>query len=794
MKMFHFVCRGLLVLAVATLTLTISPAEAEAQSGTGPSAGNNALARELLRELVEIDTTPAQGCTKAAQALATRLRDAGFPESDVLLLGPRPDRQNLVVRMRGRGKAKPILVIAHLDTVDAPREGWHSDPFRLTERDGFFYGRGVNDVKNEAADVIANLIRLRTEGFAPDRDIVVALTADEETGNANGVAWLLREHRDLLEVDYCLNLDGGGGMIEKGQRVRLLLETCQKFNVTFRLETKGPAGHPSMPEKENPICRLSAGVARLGQYQFPFRFNETTRAYFERLAQHETGQVAADMRAVAQDPPDLDAAKRLADASTFSNAILHTALAVLRMEGGQAGSGLPETARATVICRVFPGDTPEFVRSSIETVLADPKITLTVIHQARPSPVAPLRPEILEAVERAAKGTWPDTPVLPVLAPWSSDSATLLRAGIPSYGVSAMFCDEQANTHGSDERLPIASFDQGVNYFYEVLKTLASIPVTNDFPRLIGDYLGQSPPGATPQVFARGIVSTDDKEHGVPVFSPDGNEVFWQEARPPGPNNSEWLGWGMTVRRENGQWSAPRLSPYLSLPVFSADGGRLYFGAPRPGATREDGQQDIWVAERQGNGWSTPKCLDLIARSPELQLATWPTIARNGNLYFVSSVPEQRNKLGIARAEFINGEYAKPKLLPGNINLAPYRNWAPFIAPDESYLVFSSTRPGSLDDEGDLYISRPLGDGKWTDPTPLGSPINTPMQERFSGLSPDGKYFFFTRWSPEHDEDVYWVDAASVPELHSATTGPGRARLSWSLSRSSTAKAGRSAR
>lgn len=438
------------------------------------SSGSKTLARDLLRELVEINTTPSNGSTRAAEAMAKRLRDAGFPESDVMLLGPQPSRKNLVARLRGRGKAKPILVIAHLDVVDAPSADWHSDPFRLTERDGFYYGRGVNDVKNEAANIVANLIRLREEGYVPDRDIVIALTADEETGNANGIAWLLREHRDLLDVDYCLNLDGGGGMIEKGQRVRLLVETCQKFNMTFRLETKGPAGHPSMPEKENPIYRLASGITRLEKFQFPFRFNETTRAYFERLAQYETGQVAADMLAVVKNPPDHEAAKRLADISAFYNSILHTSFTVMRIEGGQSGGGLPETAWATVLCKVFPGDTPEFVRSSIETALADPKISLTVTYQARPSPVAPLRPEIMEAIQNTAGKIWPGTPVLPVLAPWSSDSGTLLRAGIPSYGVSAMFCDEQNNTHGSNERLPVVSFDQGVNYFYQLLKTLTT--------------------------------------------------------------------------------------------------------------------------------------------------------------------------------------------------------------------------------------------------------------------------------------------------------------------------------
>ncbi len=295
-----------------------------------------------------------------------------------------------------------------------------------------------------------------------------------------------------------------------------------------------------------------------------------------------------------------------------------------------------------------------------------------------------------------------------------------------------------------------------------------SLPIEVEFHNLTGAYLGQTPPGATPQVFAPGIVSTDANEHSAPSFSPDGNEVFWWANRWPddGPPMS------MTMRRENGRWSALRVSPFGIMPAFSPDGRRIYFYAPRPGLeAAKDSQQnlDIWVAEKQGDGWSEPKCLNLVARYPEIRFAAMPRIARNGTLYFVGYAPDTKSNNGIYRAELINGEYAKPELLPRSINLPPFLNWAPFIAPDESYLLFSSNRRDPDHDDGDIYISRRLADDSWTDPVSLGEPVNSPMQEVFPGLSPDGKYLFFCRYTPGRKNDVYWVDAASIPALRSNT-------------------------
>jgi acetylornithine deacetylase/succinyl-diaminopimelate desuccinylase-like protein len=453
------------------------PAQEKKNAPIPAPSSDRVLARDLLRELVEINTTPAYGSTKAAEAMAARLRSAGFLESDVLVLGPRPDRQNLVARIRGRGKAKPILLIAHLDVVDAPREGWSEglDPFRLSERDGFFYGRGVNDVKNAVASLVASLVRLRAEGFVPDRDIVVALTADEETGNANGIAWLLAEHRDLMDVAYCLNLDGGGGQMENGKRLRLTVQTCEKANVSFRAETTSPGGHSALPVKDNAIYRLAAGLTRLAQYEFPFRFNETTRAYFDRLSKIEKGPVADNMRAVAKDPPDLAAAQRLATASTFHNAILRTTAVTTRLQAGHADNALPQTASAVINCRMFPGDTLEFVHRTLAEALADSKIKLAPLGAGRESPVSPLVPAVLGPIEKLSNEMWPGIPVLPTMDPWASDSARLRRAGIPTFGVSGTFGEmDSGNSHGANERLPVESFYESNEFLHRLLKTLTA--------------------------------------------------------------------------------------------------------------------------------------------------------------------------------------------------------------------------------------------------------------------------------------------------------------------------------
>ena len=451
--------------------------------GQEPRPSDRVFARDLLRELVEINSTLAFGSTAAAKAMAARFRSAGFPEPDIVLAGPTPDKQNLVVRMHGNGSAKPILLVAHLDVVDAPKEGWSPglDPFRLTERDGFFYGRGVLDMKHAVATIMVTLIRLRAEGFVPKRDIIVAFTADEEGGNANGVSWLLANHRDWIDAAYCLNPDAGGGQIEKGRRVRMTVQTSEKTNVSFRAATKNEGGHSSLPVKENAIYQLAKGLARLAERDLPFRFNETTRAYFEHMAALETGQTAADMQAVAKDPPDLAAAGRLAAGSAYFNAILRTTCVATRLSGGHADNALPQTAAAVINCRIFPGDTVEFVRNTLTEIMADPGIAVTRLAAGPPSPASPLLPEVMGAIEKLTQEMWPGMPVFPVMDPWASDSLSLRRAGLPAFGVNGAFGElDLGNAHGANERLPVDAYYEGVEFCYRLIKTLtASGPAQN---------------------------------------------------------------------------------------------------------------------------------------------------------------------------------------------------------------------------------------------------------------------------------------------------------------------------
>jgi hypothetical protein len=291
-----------------------------------------------------------------------------------------------------------------------------------------------------------------------------------------------------------------------------------------------------------------------------------------------------------------------------------------------------------------------------------------------------------------------------------------------------------------------------------ILVFIAQTLYGQQFTDLYGDYFGQAPPGDTPLVFARGIISDNYQQHGVPSFSPDGNEVFWQTNRRPANDSEKWITSSLMMKRIGDKWTAPEVSPYSSTPFFSPDGKRIYFF--------DEKGKDLSFVEKQSNNCSEPKFLNLITRFPELKFAYMLSIARNGTLYFLGYATGLWNNFGIYRTELINGEYSKPEKLPPSINTpGGMRNWAPFIAPDESYLIFCSTRELPDYDEGDLFISFRQPDGSWTDPVNMGEPINTHQMERFSALSPDGKYLFFTRDTPGYDEDVYWVSAAIIDKL-----------------------------
>lgn len=473
----------LLVLALAGLALA-------APSATGPAAAQSAisnqqstigtahdrLARDILKELVEIDTTDSIGDnTKAAEAMAARLKAAGVPADDVRVLGPNPRKGNLVARLRGTGKARPILLLAHLDVVEARKEDWSPDldPFRFIEREGFFYGRGTTDDKAMAAIWIANLIRYTQEGLVPDRDLIVALTSDEEGGDYNGVDWLLQNHRALIEADYCLN-EGGGGDLKKGRRLTNNVQAAEKVYLSFRLEARNPGGHSSLPTKDNAIYHLAGGLARLAAYDFPVRLSEVTRGYFARMAAVETGQTAADMKAVSRPTPDPDAVKRLADQSPWYNAQIRTTCVATRLEGGHADNALPQTARATVNCRMLPGADPKEIAQTLVRVLDDDKITVAPIGQPRPSQPSPLRPDVMGPIERVTSEMWPGVPVVPTMSTGATDGLYLRNAGIPVYGVDGIFTDvDDVRAHGRDERLGAKEFYEGREFLFRLVKALA---------------------------------------------------------------------------------------------------------------------------------------------------------------------------------------------------------------------------------------------------------------------------------------------------------------------------------
>ena len=434
------------------------------------------LARHIFRELVEINTTDSVGDnTKAAEAMAARLKAAGFPDADVRVLGPHPRKGNLVARLRGPGKGKPILLLAHLDVVEARKEDWSPDldPFRFVERDGLFYGRGTTDDKAMAAIWIANLIRYKQEGLVPDRDLIVALTSDEEGGDHNGVDWLLQNHRALIEADYCLN-EGGGGDLRNGRRLANNVQAAEKVYLSFRLEVTNPGGHSSLPVKDNAIFHLAAGLARLAEYDFPVKLSEVTRGYFARLAATETGETAADMKAVAQPIPDPAAVTRLSGSSAWFNALMRTTCVATRLEGGHADNALPQMARATVNCRMLPGADPKEVEQTLVRVLGNDKIKVRPTGRPRPSAPSPLRPDVMGPIERVTNEMWPGVPVIPTMSTGATDGLYLRNAGIPVYGVDGIFTDvDDVRAHGRDERLGVKEFYEGREFLYRLVKTLA---------------------------------------------------------------------------------------------------------------------------------------------------------------------------------------------------------------------------------------------------------------------------------------------------------------------------------
>jgi acetylornithine deacetylase/succinyl-diaminopimelate desuccinylase-like protein len=457
--------------ARASFSLAVVALASTAAAQQSPATFHQ-LGHAILRELIETNTTGSTGNTSiAAGQLATRFRDAGFPEADVNVVGPTPKNLNLVVRYRGSGARKPILLLAHLDVVEAKREDWTYDPFVLTEHDGYFYGRGTQDQKGGAASLVTTLLRLKAEHVVPDRDLILALTAGEEGGMLyNGVEWLIKNQRALIDAEYAINVDAGGGEMEHGKHTLFDVQAAEKVYHSVALTAKNPGGHSSLPRKDNAIYALARALDRLAAYDFPAKSNDVVKAYFSKAASTASPAIAADMRKVAAGTADAASISRLSQTPLY-NALMRTTCVATMLEGGHAPNALPQTAKATVNCRMLPGEDAAAVEKTLARVVNDTSVHLTPIDTAVPSPASPLRPDVFSAVEASVKAIWGNVPIVPIMETGATDGLFLRNAGVPVYGFSGLFIPiDDVRAHGKDERILITSFDDALDFTYDLLK------------------------------------------------------------------------------------------------------------------------------------------------------------------------------------------------------------------------------------------------------------------------------------------------------------------------------------
>jgi acetylornithine deacetylase/succinyl-diaminopimelate desuccinylase-like protein len=430
------------------------------------------LAYDIYKQFIEIQSGFTTGATTpVAEAAATRLKAAGFPDSDIFVGGAIPNKANLVVRYHGAGGHKPILLLAHTDVVEAKREDWTSDPFQLVEKDGYFYGRGTGDDKAQAAVWIANLIRYKQEGFKPDRDIIVALTADEEGGGPySGIQWLLKNHRELIDAEYALN-EGGWGESLDGKKISNDVQVSEKYVINYRFEVHNKGGHSSLPVPDNAIYHLAVALEHLSNFGFPLKTNEVTAAYFKQMAKIETGSTKEDLARAAEGAQE--AMTRVAAATPAFNATLRTTCVATQLEGGHAINALPQLAAANVNCRVLPEDSADYVTSTLQKVVADDQVSIKILGDVSAGPASPMRPDLLTAIRETTNKTWPGVPTIPIMVMGATDGKYLRIAGIPTYGVQGFFFDRNdIRFHGRDERLAVQSFYEGQAFLYDLIKQL----------------------------------------------------------------------------------------------------------------------------------------------------------------------------------------------------------------------------------------------------------------------------------------------------------------------------------
>jgi len=434
------------------------------------------LVRDIYRELVGIDTTTHSGDTaRAADAMAARLIAAGFPRQDVRVFKPAPRKGNLVARLRGSGQRRPMLLVAHLDVVEARREDWATAPFELIEKDGYFIGRGTSDDKFMAASFVANLIRYKQEKYQPARDLILVLETDEEIldSNAVGMQWLLRNHRDLLDAEFALN--EGGTVVGFGSKPAFIgIQVAEKVIANFKLEARNPGGHSSMPRPDNAITRLARAIDKVAQLEFPAKLNDATRATLEQGAALQPPPIAAAMKAVAAGTADAATLSRISAIPVF-NAMLRTTCVVTQLASDGAFNALPVTASAGVQCRMLPEDTPEATLATLSQAIGDSQVSASLVW-AQPSSVpSTFTKEFEAAITKVASQFWPGLPVVPAMSPAATDSSFLRNAGIPSYGFDGLLTDlADFRAHGNDERVSVKSFAEGHEALYQLVKILSA--------------------------------------------------------------------------------------------------------------------------------------------------------------------------------------------------------------------------------------------------------------------------------------------------------------------------------
>jgi acetylornithine deacetylase/succinyl-diaminopimelate desuccinylase-like protein len=473
-------------IAALALTVQVTPFLLAQSSLPSASPEDRALARSILKELIEINTTdtPRGNVTAATAAMQKRFLDAGFAPQDVQLVGPDPHKQNLIVRMRAAGTAtaKPVLFLCHMDVVEALRSDWTTDPFELVEKDGYFYGRGAEDMKDGDAAMVATFLRLHRDGYKPKRDLILALTADEEGGKFNGAQWLVNQHRELVDAAFVINLDAGGIHLENGRPVVAAVEATEKVYSDFQITAVNRGGHSSLPRPDNAIYELTTALNKLAAFTFPFELNDVTRAYFAKLAEQENPQAATDIRAILATPPDMAAVARLSAEPSF-NANLRTTCVATRLNAGVANNALPQTAQANVNCRIFPGHSPEEIRKKLIEIFNNSQLSVKYVSDAgnvsdtapnrKPISPPPPIPEVFKPLTRIVNEIWPGIPVTPLMENGASDSIYFAQAGIPCYGFSAIAMEKgDDRAHGRDERIPVDSYWKSLDFLYAFSKAL----------------------------------------------------------------------------------------------------------------------------------------------------------------------------------------------------------------------------------------------------------------------------------------------------------------------------------